>query len=152
MSSAPAPLPLPSFSSDCILLRRGDPDFTDANARFVGPDGCFSNVDCRWLWGSHGDTDMNEVWRAYMEPNVYERVLAAKRRWDPDHVFSANTLCVGWSHERASALEEPCSPAVAAQRDGIDLARLDREMTGRWLDARQHAARRRAERRRIEEG
>lgn len=102
----------------------------DATRKFVGPEGCFSVRDLRYSWGSHGDHDMNNVWHCYMDAQTYERVLSARRRWDPEQVFAANSMCVGWSEGRRTALAEPVAPPDGS----FDASRLDDDQTVRWFD------------------
>ena len=61
----------------------------------VGPNGIFSKQDRRVLWGSFGEFDLDAVWNTYFETREkYERLRAARRKADPDGVFTPNTFCV----------------------------------------------------------
>ena len=64
-------------------------------AEGVGPNGIFSKHDRRVLWGSFGEFDLDNIWKAYYETEEkYERLRAARRKADPDGVLTPNTFCV----------------------------------------------------------
>ena len=61
----------------------------------VGPNGVFSKQDRRALWGSFGNFDLDAVWDKYFESKEkYDRLRAARKKADPDGVFTPNTFCV----------------------------------------------------------
>ncbi|KAF7339093.1 FAD-binding PCMH-type domain-containing protein [Mycena venus] len=61
----------------------------------VGAHGIFSKQDRRVLWGSYGSFDLDSVWNTYHEDRPkYERLMKARKRADPDGIFTPNTFCV----------------------------------------------------------
>ena len=61
----------------------------------VGPNGIFSKQDRRVLWGSFGEFNLDSVWNTYFETREkYERLRAARRKADPNGVFTPNSFCV----------------------------------------------------------
>jgi FAD/FMN-containing dehydrogenase len=51
------------------------------------------------LWGSFGEFDLDSVWNTYFETREkYDRLSAARRKADPDGVFTPNTFCVKRDH------------------------------------------------------
>jgi hypothetical protein len=63
---------------------------------FIGEGGNFSKQDRRWFWGSHGNTNLNEVWRHYYDSEEkYYRILKIKNEVDPEKIFSPNSFCIG---------------------------------------------------------
>ncbi|KAJ7111008.1 hypothetical protein C8R44DRAFT_883452 [Mycena epipterygia] len=61
----------------------------------IGAHGIFSQQDRRVLWGSYGSFDLDSVWNAYHEDRPkYERLMQARKRADPDGIFTPNTFCV----------------------------------------------------------
>ena len=61
----------------------------------IGAKGVFSKEDRRVLWGSFGEFDLDAVWNTYFETKEkYERLREARRKADPDGVFTPNTFCV----------------------------------------------------------
>ncbi|KAJ7037301.1 hypothetical protein C8F04DRAFT_1232721 [Mycena alexandri] len=61
----------------------------------IGAQGIFSKEDRRALWGSFGSFDLDSVWNTYHENRPkYERLMEARKRADPDGVFTPNTFCV----------------------------------------------------------
>ena len=64
-------------------------------AEGIGAKGVFSKEDRRVLWGSFGEFDLDVVWNTYFETKEkYERLREARRKADPDGVFTPNTFCV----------------------------------------------------------
>ena len=61
----------------------------------LGPKGIFSKQDRRVLWGSFGEFDLDKVWNTYFETKEkYDRLRAARKKADPDGIFTPNTFCV----------------------------------------------------------
>jgi len=71
----------------------------------VGADGKFSKQDRRLIWAPFGDNyDLDKSHLAYFDSEeVYQRILAVKRRVDPTGVFTPNLFCVGASDKRRAA-------------------------------------------------
>ena len=64
-------------------------------AEGIGSNGIFCKQDRRVLWGSFGDFNLDAVWHTYFETEEkYERLRAARRKADPDGVFTPNTFSV----------------------------------------------------------
>jgi hypothetical protein len=73
--------------------------------------GKFSTSDHRWLWASHGNLNMLEVWQHYYSKDDYERCCKVKAEVDPNGVFSANPFAIGYKPDRggvnkADAIEQ----------------------------------------------
>ena len=68
----------------------------------VGPRGRFSKDDRRLIWAPFGpDFSLDRTHHAYYDnEDVYQRLLAFKRRVDPDRIFSPNEFCVGFSEQQ----------------------------------------------------
>ena len=62
----------------------------------IGEQGLLSKRDIRFFAYPHSNTNLTEVWPYYYESReTYERLLAFKKKMDPNQVFSANGLCLG---------------------------------------------------------
>ncbi|KAJ7660363.1 hypothetical protein DFH06DRAFT_988799 [Mycena polygramma] len=61
----------------------------------IGANGIYSKDDRRVLWGSYGSFDLDSVWDTYYEDRPkYERLMQARKRADPEGIFTPNTFCV----------------------------------------------------------
>jgi len=61
----------------------------------IGANGIFSKQDRRVLWGSFGEFNLDSVWNTYYETREkYETLRVARRKADPDGVFTPNTFSV----------------------------------------------------------
>jgi hypothetical protein len=69
------------------------------SGKAIGPQGIIGTSDRRWMafpCGPTSDDNLDRTWRYYFDDEAaYRRVLATKRQFDPDGVFSANMYCVG---------------------------------------------------------
>ena len=77
--------------------KKGDAEAWEAthDDEGIGARGIFSKQDRRVLWGSYGSFDLDSVWNAYYEDRPkYERLMQARKRADPDGIFTPNTFCV----------------------------------------------------------
>jgi hypothetical protein len=77
--------------------KKGDAEAWEAtnDEEGIGANGIFSKEDRRALWGSFGSFDLDSVWNTYHENRPkYERLMVARKRADPDGVFTPNTFCV----------------------------------------------------------
>jgi hypothetical protein len=84
------------------MARLAAQDFQQAyTSKAIGPDGVFSKEDLRWFWASHGDGNLSRVWRAYLSPKDYDRLLKIKKTYDPSSIFSPNAFCVGGAKQSA---------------------------------------------------
>lgn len=72
----------------------------------VGRNGQFSTDDYRFLYAPWGPKDepwstnvnLDNMWHYFFDDHtVYEKVLQTKLRFDPDHVFTPNSFCVGYN-------------------------------------------------------
>ncbi|KAJ7321131.1 hypothetical protein DFH08DRAFT_1086037 [Mycena albidolilacea] len=80
-----------------IPEKKGDAEAWEAtnDEEGIGANGIFSKEDRRALWGSFGSFDLDSVWNTYHENRPkYERLMEARKRADPDGVFTPNTFCV----------------------------------------------------------
>jgi len=66
---------------------------------YIGPKGCFSPVDRRFIWAPYGnDWNLDENWEKFFDSREkYDRVLATKRTVDPHDIFTPNLFCIGAS-------------------------------------------------------
>ena len=61
----------------------------------LGPKGLFCKQERRMLWGSYGSFDLDQSWKYYFEDKAkYERLQAARKKADPNGIFTPNTFCV----------------------------------------------------------
>ncbi|KAJ7738828.1 hypothetical protein DFH07DRAFT_840715 [Mycena maculata] len=77
--------------------KKGDAEAWEAtnDKEAIGAHGIFSKQDRRVLWGSYGSFDLDWVWNTYHEDRPkYERLMQARKRADPDGIFTPNTFCV----------------------------------------------------------
>ena len=68
------------------------------DAAFIGEDGLMSKQDIRLFAYPHSNTDLSDpkVWPCYYEKaETHDRLLAFKKKIDPNQVFSANEFCLG---------------------------------------------------------
>ena len=60
-----------------------------------GANGVFCKQERRVLWGSFGEFNLDSVWNLYFETKEkYDTLRAARRKADPDGVFTPNAFCV----------------------------------------------------------
>jgi hypothetical protein len=72
----------------------------------IGKNSKYSTDDFRFLYAPWGDnssswghkTNLDDMWYYYFDnKEVYDRILETKLRFDPDHVFTPNSFCVGYN-------------------------------------------------------
>jgi len=52
----------------------------------------YSEGDYRILWGTFGDTNMNNVWKCYHNETNYKKLKEIKQKYDVNRIFSPNTF------------------------------------------------------------
>lgn len=62
----------------------------------VGTHGRFSVSDHRWIWATHDNLNMQDVWQYYYSAEDYARCCAVKAKVDPQGMFTANIFAVGY--------------------------------------------------------
>jgi len=64
----------------------------------IGPKGCIGTVDRQWNAFPVQAENLDENKKIFFQnEQVYQKVLATKRRFDPDNIFTPNKFCVGAS-------------------------------------------------------
>jgi len=95
----------------------------------------FASEDRRVLWASFGDHNMRNVWHAYYDSvEKYERLVAIKKRVDPNGIFTPNAFVVGGDRRHGKGKRRE------AQVDLPDNLVTDEEFAPR-LNARREALR-----------
>jgi hypothetical protein len=111
----------------------------------IGKNGKYSTDDLRFLYGPWGDksakwghkTNLDDMWYHYFDnKEVYDRVFETKLRFDPDHVFTPNSFCVGyndmmkkrWSKENRTKDSVMIEKSARALRLKPDFDSLSREI------------------------
>lgn len=71
-------------------------DWETATDTMIGPKGPFAKEQRRLLWGSFGDWEMakDDVWKKYYDEATYQKIRAARKKYDPQGTFSPNPFCV----------------------------------------------------------